>query len=124
MKKEYLPYYLSRILLSVILSAVIFGLSWKAGILALVLTGLFILYLHSGWFEINLDTPLTPLRRDLRGKDIQRKALIAALFCGMVFFVVSPYFSNFFLSPDARYLSLLIGVIVYFGVQFSLLSRS
>jgi len=124
MKKEFLPYYLSRTLLSVLLAAVIFGLSWKAGAFALLLTGLFILYLHSGWFEIHPETPLTPLRRDTRGKDIQRKSLIAALFCGMVFFVVSPYFSDYFSSPEARYLSFLIGAIVYLGVQFFLLSRS
>lgn len=124
MKKEYLPYYLSRTIFSLLLSFVIFGLSWQAGVFALALIGLFALYLHSGWFEINLETPLTPLRRDLRGKDIQRKALIAALFCGAVFFVVSPYISEYFISPEARYLSFLLGVIVYFGVQFSLLWRS
>ena len=124
MKKEFLPYYVSRILLSLILSAVIFGLSWKAGIFALVLIGFFLLYLHSGWFQINLDTPLTPLRRDGRGKEIQRKALIAALFSGIVTFVISPYFCNYFSTPNAGYLSLSLGILVYFGVQFSLLSRS
>jgi len=124
MKKEYLPYYLSRTLFSVAFSILIFGLSWMAGIFAILLIGLFTLYLHSGWFEINLDNPLTPLRRDSRGKEIQRKALIAALACGLFFFVVSPYITNDNISSESGYLSLLIGVAVYFGLQFTLLSRS
>ncbi len=124
MKKEYLPYYISRILFSAIFSVLIFGLTWTAGGFAILLISLFFLYLHSGWFEINLNTPLTPLRRDTRGKEAQRKALIAALVCGILFFVVSPYFSSYFISAGTRYLSLLIGIVIYFGVQFFLLSRS
>ena len=124
MKKEYLPYYISRALFSLIFSLLIFGVSWKAGGFTILFMGLFILYLHSGWFEINLATPFTPLRRDMRGKEIQRKALIAALVCAMIFFVIAPYFSSWFISVEARYLALIIGVFVYFGVQFFLLSRS
>jgi hypothetical protein len=124
MKKEYLPYYISRTLFSVIFPLLIFGVSWKAGVFAIMFIGLFILYLHSGWFEINLDTPFTPLRRDWRGKEIQRKALIAALVCGLLFFVISPYISSWFISAEAGYLALVLGIVVYFGVQFTLMSRS
>jgi len=124
MKKEFLPYYLSRGLFSALLSLLVFGLSWKAGGFAVFLFGLFFLYLHSGWFEIHLETPFTPLRRDTRGKEIQRKALIAALLCSTLFFLISPYLSSWFISPEARYLALVLGIFVYFGVQFTLLSRS
>lgn len=124
MKKEFLPYYASRAVFSILLAGLVFGLSWQAGVFAVCLFGLFLLYLHSGWFEIHPETPFTPLRRDLRGKEIQRKALIAAVACGMIFFVISPYLSSWFISLEARYLALLIGVLIYFGVQFLLLSRT
>lgn len=124
MKKEYLPYYLSRAIFSILFSGLVFGLSWKAGGFAIVLIGLFLLYLHSGWFEINLATPFLPLRRDSRAKEIQRKSLIAALVCGTVLFVIFPSLSSWFITTEARYFSFLAGIVVYFGVQFFLLAKT
>ncbi|HDD55608.1 MAG TPA: hypothetical protein ENG59_05155 [Chloroflexi bacterium] len=124
MKKGYLPYYLTRAIISILFSALVFGLSWVAGVFAAVLFGLFLLYLHSGWFDVNPATPFTPLRRDPRAREIQRKALIAALVCGTTLFVISPYLSNWFLNAETRPIVLPIGIIVYFGVQFFLLSRT
>ena len=123
MKTKYWPYYLSRALLSLAIAGLTLGLTWQAAILGVILFGLFLLYLHSGWFEVHPETPLTPLRRDARGKEIQRKALIAALVCGTILVVIAPYLPTALPSAEMRYLALPAGIITYFGVQFFFLSR-
>jgi len=70
------------------------GFNWKATLLAIVLFGLFLLYLHSGWFSIDLRYPLTPLRRDARGQQIQRKALIASIAVGLLIYLTSSHLSG------------------------------
>lgn len=73
MKREFLPYYISRLILSSIFSVLMLGFNWKALILTLVFFCLFLLYLHSGWFHVDLTNPFLPLRRDSRGQLIQRR---------------------------------------------------
>ena len=70
MKREYLPYYISRAVISLLFSLLVFGFSWKALLLSAILFGLFLLYLHSGWFSVDLKNPLFPLRCDSRGQMI------------------------------------------------------
>jgi len=121
MKKEYLPYYLSRALLSAAFALLVFKLSWQAAVLGLVMFGLFLLYLHSGWFCVDLSQPLFPLRRDDRGASIQRKALIFAIFAGALVYLVlsqTPLFSRIQVASGS--LALAIAALTYFISQFVL----
>jgi hypothetical protein len=125
MKREFLPYYLSRAAISLIFGGLIFGLTWKAALLAAVMFALFLLYLHSGWFRVDPSRPLTPLRRDDRGQQVQRKALIAAVVVGGLVYAVSSLASSLVgFPPVAGLLALAFAVIIYFIAQFVLLSRS
>jgi sterol desaturase/sphingolipid hydroxylase (fatty acid hydroxylase superfamily) len=125
MKKEYLPYYISRALLSMGFSALVFGLTWKALLAAVILFALFLLYLHSGWFSIDLSHPLSPLRRDERAREIQRRSLIAAVGVGLAIYVLLPLAASWltFTLPTGP-LALSAGVLAYFAAQFILLARS
>ena len=124
MKKEFLPYYLSRGILSIAISMIIFGLKWGALLSAIILFGLFLLYLHSGWFSVDPNQPLSPLRRDERAKEIQRKSLIAAMIVGLLIFTGIPLInSQFGLAIIAGPVPLALGVITYFVTQFILLAR-
>ncbi len=112
MKKEFLPYYISRLILSMVFSILVWQFKLMAALMVTVFFGLFLLYLHSGWFSIDLSTPLYPLRRDLHGQDIQRKALIAAVTLGILLYV----FAGSWISS---HLALSIGIVTYFIVQFA-----
>lgn len=125
MRRELLPYYLSRAALSVVFAILVIGLTWKAALLAIVLFGGFLLYAHSGWFLVDPSHHLTPLRRDERARGIQRKALIAAVSEGILVYVVLTQATDLLnLSVAIGSLSLSLGVITYFVTQFVLLSRA
>jgi hypothetical protein len=125
MKKEFIPYYVSRGLLSALFSFLVFGISWKALLASIVFFALFLLYLHSGWFSIDPSHPLSPLHRDERAKDIQRKALIAAIVVGLLLYIFVPLASTRLgLSGLSGPISLSLGVITYFVTQFILLARA
>ena len=124
MKREFIPYYLSRAALSAIFAILVMGLAWKAFFFAIVLFGLFVLYLHSGWFLVDPSHPLTPLRRDEHGRQIQRIALITAVVVGILLFVISMQASTFLgTSFVTGPLALSIGVLTYFITQFVLFAR-
>ena len=89
MKKEFIPFYISRLVLSAAFALLVFGFNWKAVLFAAVLFALFLLYLHSGWFKLDASSPLFPIRRDDRGILIQRKALLAAIGCSILLFGLS-----------------------------------
>jgi hypothetical protein len=125
MKKEFFPYYISRALLSIVFSIGVMGLSWKAALLALLFFGGFLLYLHSGWFSIDLKNPLAPLRRDLHGQLVQRKALIISVVVGVSLYLISMGLSNYLgRVVVSGHVALSIGVIVYFIAQFFLFARA
>jgi hypothetical protein len=125
MKKDFLPYYISRAILSIVFSIAVLGLSWKAVLLAFLFFGGFLLYLHSGWFSVDLKTPLTPLRRDAHGQLIQRKALILAVVVGLLLYLVSVELSGYpVLALILGNLALPIGIIVYFVAQFTLFTKA
>jgi hypothetical protein len=86
--------------------------------------GLFLLYLHSGWFKIDVEKPLMPLRRDTRGQDIQRKALIAAVVTGMVIYLSSTLLPELIGISTAGNIALAIAILTYFLTQFILLARN
>lgn len=125
MKREFIPYYVSRAALSLALAFLVFGFSWKALLLAALFLGFFILYLHSGWFQVDTAHPFWPLRRDDRGREVQRKALIAALVSGVALFVIlaaDPFGVSGQLAAGP--LAMVLGACVYFAVQFYLFARS
>ena len=124
MKRQFIPYYLSRAALSLVLGVVVLGFSWKAAALAACFFGFFLVYLHSGWFEVDPSRPWFPLRRDERGREIQRKALIAALVSGVIIFVLLtaiPISAS--LTLAAGPLAVALGACVYFATQFALFAR-
>lgn len=123
MKRPFLPYYVSRALLSAVFSILVFGITWKALVLGLVLFGLFLLYLHSGWFAVDAGNPLFPLRRDERAREAQRKALIAALIVGAGVFLGLSFLPLGATATSAAVpLAITLAVLVYFGSQFGLLA--
>ncbi|MCP5099059.1 MAG: hypothetical protein GY943_26195 [Chloroflexi bacterium] len=125
MKKEYIPYYGSRAILSASFAILVVGMSWNAIVITIVLFSLFLLYLHSGWFYIDLRYPLTPLRRDARGNLIQRKAMILSLGIGyLVYLFSSQLAAHFGLTLIAGNLLFVIAVLTYFATQFILFVRT
>ena len=121
MKKEFLPYYISRFILSAVFSILVWGFTWMAALMTFVLFGLFLLYLHSGWFSIDLSTPLYPLRRDSHGQMVQRKALIFAVTLSLLLYTFAVPLSNFIGIPViSGHTTLSIGIITYFLAQFTL----
>ena len=112
MKKEFLPYYISRLILSMVVSILVWHFTWTAAVMTFVFFGLFLLYLHSGWFSIDLSTPLYPLRRDSHGQAIQRKALIVAVVLGLLLYT----FAGSLISGQ---IALSISIVVYFITQFT-----
>ena len=124
MKRQFLPYYISRAVLSGLFSILVFGFTVQALVLAGILFGLFFIYLHSGWFSIDPTNPFFPIRRDERGRGVQRKALIAALIAGTgVFLVRSALSLPAGMPAAAAPLAISLSVIVYFASQFLLLAR-
>ncbi|HSQ26302.1 MAG TPA: hypothetical protein VLM80_04165 [Anaerolineales bacterium] len=125
MKQEFLPYYISRAVLSAIFGILVFGFSWKAGIFAAVTFALFLLYLHSGWFQIDRRSPWFPVRRDERGEKAQRKALIAAVLTGAVFYAIFSLASQWYILPSiGSSLALILAILAYFLTQFLLLAKA
>ena len=125
MNRRFIPYYVSRAVLSLALAFLVLGFTWKALLLGAGFLCLFVLYLHSGWFQIDASRPLFPLRRDERGREVQRRALIAALTSGAGLFLIlaaDPF--GVFGQVAAGPLAMALGACVYFAVQFYLFARS
>ena len=117
MNRQYIPYYLSRGALSLAISFLVFGLFWKSFVISIFFFGLFLLYLHSGWFQVDLTNPIFPLRRDPRGYEIQRKALISSILTGVLLFI---FLTAIPLSTLIYSIIFIISILVYFGMQFVL----
>jgi len=125
MKRQFLLYYLSRSLLSIVFAIFVVGFTWKAIIVAAIAFGFFLLYLHSGWFTIDAQNPLFPLRRDSRGKLIQRKALIIAIMAGLFTYFLLTFIPGP-VSPTAfsGNIALVFAIIAYFSSQFLLFLKT
>jgi hypothetical protein len=125
MKKEFFPYYISRLILSMAFSILVWGLTLTAALMAVVFFGLFLLYLHSGWFSIDLANPLFPLRRDSHGEAVQKKALILSVVVSLFLYTASIPLFNFTGIPlISGHLALSIGVVAYLVAQFFLFIRT
>ena len=99
MKKKFLPYYISRAALSVVFGMLVFGFSWRALLFAAIAFLLFLLYLHSGWFQIDQQSPWFPVRRDERAQQVQRKALIAAIVIGLASYALLSLATQWYAIP-------------------------
>ena len=121
MKSEFLPYYISRLILSLVFSALVLGFHWKALILTLVFFALFLLYLHSGWFCVDLTHPIFPLRRDSRGELIQRKALVLAIIVGFSIYLISGALGFALISGN---IAIAVAIVAYFASQFVLFFKA
>lgn len=124
MKKDFLPFYISRAILSTAFAILVMGVNWMAALLAAVFFGLFLLYLHSGWFRVDLSHPFMPLRRDPHGQEVQRKALIASVIVGMLVYLIYPYLAGFIGFSLSGNVALSIGIMTYFVTQFILFIRT
>ena len=121
MKKELMPYYLSRAVLSIAFAlAFIFlkGTLWMGIAIGVLSFAGFIWYAHSGRYLVDPSSPLTPLRRDARGKAIRDRAVVAGVAVGgMAFFLLFVVRSLLGWSINLDSISLLVGVITYFVVS-------
>jgi hypothetical protein len=82
-----------------------------------------LLYLHSGWFQVDLQNPFLPLRRDTHGQLVQRKALILAVVAGLLLYGISLQLPGSFGLVSGK--AALSGAIVtYFIAQFVLFVRA
>ena len=124
MRKDFTPYYISRALLSILFSILVIGFNWTTIVFAIILFGLYTLYLHSGWFRIDMNYPLFPLRRDTRGQAIQRKALIVSMIVGLLLYLFSSQLSGILSLSISGNMALFFGIAAYFVIQFILLVRA
>lgn len=128
MKRELLPYYISRAIISAGLGIFVVlngGWSWWAGT-AMGILGfvVFLWYAHSGYYLLDLSTPLFPLRRDARSIAIRNQALVVAVGVGGVSYallsllkIVVPLPSNLGTWVFS------LGVVVYFVATNWLFAR-
>jgi len=128
MKRELIPYYISRAILSAGLGAflVLAGRQpWWAGLAmgGLVFAG-FLWYAHSGRYLIDLSTPLTPLRRDARAKDVRNRAAVLAVGVGGVSYALLILLGLLVpVPPHLGVWALLLAVLVYFVASSWLFAR-
>ncbi len=119
MNTAYLPYYVSRAVFVALFCFLQMGMTLQAGLAAVGLFILFVIYLHSGWFSVDLSNPIFPLRRDDLGLDIQRKSLIRAIWVTITFNSLLNLFPQTFSAFPIRDINLLgLGAIVYFTSQY------
>ncbi|MBN1427413.1 MAG: hypothetical protein JXB07_03450 [Anaerolineae bacterium] len=128
MKRELMPYYISRVVLSAgmgVFFALIGNWPWWIGLGMGILTFAgFLWYAHSGNYLIDPSTPLTPLRRDVRGKAIRDQSVVTAVMVAGVAYAALTLIRLGvpFLSDPGKW-ALLLGVLAYFGVSNWLFTR-
>ncbi|MBN1311737.1 MAG: hypothetical protein JXB30_09975 [Anaerolineae bacterium] len=118
MKCQLVPYYISRAIAAAGLGAFFVltgGWSWWAGLIMGVLTFAgFLWYAHSGYYLIDPSTPLTPLQRDARGKDVRNRAVVIAVVVGGVSYALLAWIGMVLHLPhNPGTWALLLGVIAY-----------
>ncbi len=126
MRRELIPYYASRAVLSAVLGLIV-GLStsaWVGVLTGLVACAGFLWYAHSGRYLVDTRSPLFPLRRDDRGRSIRDRAVVIAVAVTGVTFAL--------LSIAARVqpgfdqvgsVAVALGIVSYFVVSTWLFSR-
>ncbi|MFQ5791582.1 MAG: hypothetical protein ACE5JI_14010 [Acidobacteriota bacterium] len=123
-RRELLPYYVSRALLSVGFSWLVAGPTSTTLWLSLTFFAAFVWYAHSGWFLVDTTRPLAPLRPDERAREIQRQALVAAVVVGFLSHGVLTASGHSALLPfEPGPLALSLGVVSYFVTEFIQFAR-
>jgi hypothetical protein len=127
MKSELVPYYISRGVLSVLIGVMIFwGGSpwWMALLIGILVFAGFLWYAHSGFYLVDTSQPLTPLRRDARGKTIRDRAVVISVVVGAAVYLalsLAGLVLPFTLPPLS--LAVPAAVIAYFVVSTWLFLR-
>lgn len=117
MKRELIPYYLSRAVLAGLLGWVLSTslATWPAAIVGAITFVGFIWYAHSGRYLIDPSNPFFPLRRDERANNIRdRGVVISVAVAGVTFALLSLMNSFFSFDVNTGIISLAIGVVLYF----------
>jgi hypothetical protein len=126
MRRELIPYYASRAVLSAVLG-LIFGLSisaWVGVLTGLVAYAGFLWYAHNGRYLVDTRNPLFPLRRDDRGRAIRDRAVVIAVAVAGVTFALLSIVA--WIQPrfdQAGSLAIVLGIVSYFVVSTWLFSR-
>jgi ABC-type antimicrobial peptide transport system permease subunit len=128
MKRELIPYYVSRAVMAAafgLLFVVLNGSTWWLGlVIGLLVYAGFIWYAHSGHYLIDTSKPLTPLRRDERGRDIRNRALILAVVVGgLAFALFSVAGLLIALPPQLGSIALLLAFVTYFAASEWMFAR-
>ncbi|MCB9008599.1 MAG: hypothetical protein H6656_14725 [Ardenticatenaceae bacterium] len=121
MKRELIPYYVSRAML-----AVLFGFYvafsnavWLGLLLGIVTFVGFLWYAHGGWYLIEPATPLYPLRRDKRGEAIRDRAILVAVTAAILFYVIfSRIAKAFVLTVSIGSWAFVLGAVTYLAVSY------
>ncbi len=113
-----MPYYLSRVIIVSVFCFSKIGFTLEALFWAIFIFSMMVFYLHSGWFSVDLSKPFFPLKRDQFALEIQRKALINAVYVSILFNLMLslfPWVTTYFPFLDINILAL--AVITYFTSQ-------
>jgi hypothetical protein len=120
MRRDLLPYYISRAVLAALVGWFMssqLGL-WLGIGMGLIIYAAFIWYAHSGRYMVDASNPLFPLRRDARGNVVRDKAVLAAvvvgLFVYLVIFLVNIFFQT---SVPNTSVPLALAILTYFAAS-------
>ena len=128
MRRELVPYYVSRAMLAILFGYLVAtgGSVWVGLLLGVAMFAGFIWYAHSGWYLLELSTPLYPLRRDKRGEAIRDRALVVAVTAVLLFYVVFARIVGLFslaVPVSIGSLAFVLGGGIYFAASFWLYSK-
>jgi hypothetical protein len=127
MKRELIPYYITRAIVSAALGVIVVssGWPWWGGV-AMSFFGFaaFLWYAHSGHYLVDPSTPLAPLRRDARGKAVRNQALVIAVAVAGVSYALGSLLGPILsFPPNLGSWALLLGMVVYFAATNWLFAR-
>jgi len=120
MKRDLIPYYVSRAFLSVLIGLLISSGKeiWLGVLLGLTVFIGFIWYAHSGRYLVDTTHPLFPLRRDARGMAIRDRAVVISVgIGGLAYFGLSIASQLFPIKPNIGSWAFASGVVAYFAIS-------
>ena len=130
MVKNMMPYYLSRLGLSLVIGIFMFAIGssiWISILLSAMILAFFILAPHSGRYSVHPEFGITALRRDERNELINDKAARNAfVVCMLVVAAIAIYFGSqgtIIIPVIVLKAILAIGVVTYYGTDL-LMRRS
>lgn len=120
MKRELIPYYVSRAFLSALVGLLISSGNrlWMGVLLGLVVYIGFIWYAHSGRYLVDTTNPLFPLRRDVRGEAIRDRAIVISVVIGGLAYLGLSIASQVFpMKANIGSWAFALGVVAYFAIS-------